>query len=43
MVLPGYNTSPIVEPGQPLRDYEMTALGHVAEAHGQQRGTEEET
>ena len=29
MVLPGYNTSPIVDPGLPIRDYDMTALGHA--------------
>lgn len=29
MILPGYNTSPIVDNEQPLRDYNATALGHV--------------
>jgi len=29
MVLPGYNTSPVVDPDLPLRDYDLTALGHV--------------
>jgi SDR family mycofactocin-dependent oxidoreductase len=29
MVLPGYNTSPVVEPDLPIRDYDITALGHA--------------
>jgi len=29
MVLPGYNTSPVVDPDLPLRDFDLTALGHA--------------
>jgi len=29
MVLPGFNTSPVVDPGLPIRDYDVTALGHA--------------
>jgi SDR family mycofactocin-dependent oxidoreductase len=34
MVLPGYNTSPIVDPDLPIRDYDVTALGHAPRVPG---------